>query len=66
MCMCVCVRVCMYKTDNKEFLAMRLSLLLFQQVYWFLSQKKLWLQTPMHLESGHFYYFTSVLPTMNR
>ena len=56
----------MYKTDNKEFQAMRLSLLLSQQVYWFLSKKKIWLQTPMHLEPGHFYCFTSVLPTMNR
>ena len=54
------------KQINKEFLTMQLSFLLSQQVYWFLSKKKIWLQTPIHLEPGHFYSFTFVLPTIKR
>ena len=65
MCVCVCVCMCI-KQINKESLAMQLSFLLSQQVYWFLSKKKIWLQTPIHLEPGHFYSFTFVLPTINR
>ena len=71
MCVCVCVCVyvcmcvCMYKTD-KEFLAMGLSLLPSLQVYWVLSNKRIWLQTPVHLEPGHFHCFTFGLPTINR
>ena len=66
MYVCVCVSVCVYKINKEESLAMRLPLLLSQQVYWFFSKKKIWLQTPIHLEAGHFCCFTFVLLIIKR